>query len=115
MLTVLGALIGSRAITISPIEVLIVAVYRLAGSIPISGGAENFCCLGAEPSRGGNGVDMRKTLPSSVGVPAAAADSMTGPQAWDAHLGARLAELTIVEPLDPAVAADTVDIIKEFG
>ena len=40
---------------------------------------------------------------------------MTRPQAWDAGLGAQLAELTIVEPLDPAVAADTVDIIKEFG
>jgi hypothetical protein len=40
-----------------PIEVSIVAVYRFVGSIPISGGEVNFCCLGADPSKGGK-VDM---------------------------------------------------------
>jgi len=34
--------------------VLIVAVYRFAASMPISGGSANRCCFWAEPSNGGN-------------------------------------------------------------
>ena len=36
-----------------------VAVYRLAGSMPISGTSANFWHLGADPSNGGKGVGMR--------------------------------------------------------
>ena len=80
LLTVFGALIGSSAMTMSPIEVLIVAVYRLAGSMPISGGSENCCCWGAEPSNGGKGVGMASTLPSPLGS--------TGPDRFEGpHLG----------------------------
>src|SRR5262245_40888759 len=46
--------------TISPSDVFIVAVYRFAGSIPISGADGNCCRLGAEPSNGGNSI--RRTL-----------------------------------------------------
>jgi hypothetical protein len=48
-----------------PIDVSIVAEYRLAGSMPISGGEENFCCLGADPSKGGNEV-MGDTLSTRI-------------------------------------------------
>lgn len=36
------------------------AVYRLAGSIPISGASEKVWHFGAEPSKGGKGVGMRR-------------------------------------------------------
>ena len=40
---------------------------------------------------------------------------MTQPRAWDAGRGARLAEVTIVQPLDPILASETVEIVREFG
>ena len=65
MFTVFGAAIASRAITNVPIVVSIVAVYRFDGSIPISGGWENRCTLGAEPSRGGKLFGIATNLSAS--------------------------------------------------
>lgn len=41
-----------------PIDVSIVAVYRLAVSMPMSGAALKDWHFGAEPSNGGKGVDI---------------------------------------------------------
>jgi hypothetical protein len=41
--------------TIVPIDVSIVAVYRFCGSMPNSGLSGNFCVFSAEPSRAGKG------------------------------------------------------------
>jgi hypothetical protein len=55
LFTVFGAAAGSRAITMVPRFVSIVAVYRFDGSMPISGSDENWRVCGDEPSAAGKG------------------------------------------------------------
>jgi hypothetical protein len=61
-----GALIASSAITIVPMDVSMVAVYRFVTSMPMSGSEGNFWVFGADPSSGGKGKLMTSTLQASA-------------------------------------------------
>src|SRR5215204_2543233 len=52
--------------TISPSDVSRVAVYRFDVSMPIAGADLKSCCLGADPSNGGNSEAMAGTLTPSA-------------------------------------------------
>lgn len=88
----------------------------MAGSMPISGASANFCCFGAEPSSGGNGVDIARN-PSVHTAPIAYAHGMSNatPNTPALDLDAIEQEIINVETALERLAAGTYFVDEITG